>query len=65
MNRKVSIITPCLNSEKTIEDTIKSVVNQTYKNIEYIVVDGGSRDRTMEIVKKYEPLFPGQDEICK
>ena len=60
MNRKVSIITPCLNSEKTIEDTIKSVVNQTYKNIEYIVVDGGSRDRTMEIVKKYEPLFQGR-----
>ncbi len=60
MNRKVSIITPCLNSEKTIEDTIKSVLNQTYKNIEYIVVDGGSSDRTMEIVKKYEPLFQGR-----
>ena len=50
---KVSIITVCYNSEKTIEDTIRSVASQTYRDIEYIVVDGGSTDRTNEIVKKH------------
>lgn len=50
---KVSIITVCYNSEKTIEDTLYSVASQTYPNIEYIIVDGGSTDRTNEIVRKY------------
>ncbi|URM33463.1 glycosyltransferase [Cytobacillus firmus] len=50
---KISIITACYNSEKTIEQTIQSVLNQTYENIEYIIVDGASTDGTMEIVKKY------------
>lgn len=53
----VSIITVCYNSEKTIERTIQSVLNQTYKNIEYIVVDGKSTDSTLEIIKKYQPIF--------
>jgi len=57
---KVSIITPCLNSEKTIKDTMESVLKQTYKNIEYIVVDGGSTDGTMEIVKAYHSRFHGR-----
>lgn len=56
----VSIITPCLNSEKTIRDTIDSVLYQSYKNIEYIIVDGGSKDGTVEIIKEYEPLFCGR-----
>lgn len=50
----ISIITACFNAEKSIEQTILSVINQTYANIEYIVVDGASNDGTMEIVRKYE-----------
>lgn len=50
---KVSIITPSFNSVKTIERTILSIVNQTYKNIEYIIIDGGSNDGTVDIIKKY------------
>lgn len=56
MNKKplVSIITPVYNGEKHIENTIQSVLGQTYKNIEYIIVDGGSTDNTVGIIKKYE-----------
>jgi glycosyltransferase involved in cell wall biosynthesis len=50
---KVSIITIAYNSEETIEDTIRSVVSQSYSDIEYIIIDGGSTDRTLEIVAKY------------
>jgi len=50
---KVSIITVCFNSDRTIEDTIKSIQSQTYSDIEYIVVDGLSKDRTNEVVSKY------------
>jgi glycosyltransferase involved in cell wall biosynthesis len=50
---QITIITASYNSERTIERTIASVLNQTYPNIEYIIVDGASRDRTMEIVDKY------------
>jgi glycosyltransferase involved in cell wall biosynthesis len=53
---KVSIITVCYNSEKTIEDTLKSIKSQTYPNIEYIVIDGLSQDKTIEIVKKYSDI---------
>jgi glycosyltransferase involved in cell wall biosynthesis len=51
---KISIITVCFNSSKTIENTILSVAGQTYKNIEYIIIDGDSQDNTCEILKKYE-----------
>jgi len=50
---KISIITVCLNSSKYLEDAIRSVIGQTYKNREYIIIDGGSTDGTHEILHKY------------
>jgi glycosyltransferase involved in cell wall biosynthesis len=50
---KVSIITAAFNNYDTIEDTIKSVISQKYENIEYLVIDGGSSDESLEIIKKY------------
>lgn len=50
---KISIITPVFNGEKTIADCIESINKQDYKNIEHIIVDGNSTDRTIDIVKKY------------
>lgn len=51
----VSIITPTFNDQRYIESTISSLINQNYKNIEYTVVDGGSKDQTVDIVNKYIP----------
>ncbi len=50
----ISIITVVYNGSKTLEQTIQSVINQSYKNIEYIIIDGGSTDGTINIIKKYE-----------
>jgi len=50
----ISIITVVFNGGKYLEKTIKSVINQTYNNIEYIIIDGGSTDNTIDIIKKYE-----------
>ncbi len=50
---KISIVTVCFNSEKHIKSAIDSVLSQSYQNIEHIVIDGSSRDKTMEIVRSY------------
>jgi glycosyltransferase involved in cell wall biosynthesis len=49
----ISIITVVFNREKTLEKALRSVVNQTYKNVEYIVIDGASTDGTLDVIKKY------------
>lgn len=57
MKLRLSIVTVCYNAEKTIEATIVSILNQTYMNYEYIIVDGASTDRTNDIIKQYIPQF--------
>ncbi|MBE1300488.1 MAG: glycosyltransferase [Alteromonadaceae bacterium] len=62
---KLSILTVCLNSEATIGDTIQSVLKQTYKDYEFIIFDGGSSDRTVEIIRSYGNrvrLIEGRDK---
>ncbi len=53
MSAKLSIVTVCYNAELIIEQTILSVLNQTYDSIEYLIIDGGSSDGTLELINKY------------
>lgn len=56
----VTVVTVCFNAEAHIAEAIESVLGQTYPNVEYLIVDGGSRDRTLEIVQSYEQHFSGR-----
>lgn len=57
---KFTIVTATYNSEKTLRDTMESVLRQSFRDYEYIIKDGGSKDATMAIVQEYEPLFEGR-----
>lgn len=57
IGEKISVITVSFNSEKTIENTFKSILKQKYRPLEYVIVDGGSTDTTLQIINKYLPIF--------
>ena len=61
--KKITIVTVCLNVEDSIEETMRSVVDQTYADVEYIIQDGGSTDRTLSIVEEYQKKY--EEFRCK
>lgn len=58
-NPKITVVTVCYNAVKEIERTMQSVLNQTYPNIEYIIIDGASTDGTVDVIKKID--YPQYD----
>ena len=54
---KISVVTVCLNTANTIKETVNSVLEQSYGNLEYVIVDGMSTDGTLEIIREYERSF--------
>jgi len=50
----ITVVTAVYNGEKFLEKTIQSIINQTYENVEYVIIDGGSTDGTLDIIRKYE-----------
>ncbi|ANV98033.1 hypothetical protein BBW65_04100 [Helicobacter enhydrae] len=54
---KISVITTTFNSQETIKDTLQSILEQNYKNIECIIIDGASQDQTLNIIQKYKEKF--------
>ena len=62
---KVTVITICFNSEAVIKKTIESVLNQTYTDIEYIIIDGASKDKTVEIAESYKDAFADKGIDCR
>lgn len=57
---KISIITATFNSSSTLRNTIESVLGQTYMDFEHLIIDGGSNDNTIDIVREYEPIYKGR-----
>ncbi len=60
---RVSIITATYNSESTVRATIESVLSQSYDNVEYLIIDGASSDKTLDVVREYESRFAGRMRI--
>ena len=62
---KISIITATYNSSETLPSTFQSILSQSYSDFEYLVIDGSSKDSTLDIIKEYEPKFEGRISVSR
>lgn len=62
---KVTVITVCYNAANDLKITLDSVLKQTYTNFEYLIIDGGSKDQTLSLLRQYEPLFKKENKIFR